>query len=115
MNSKSDFEQRIELPEPGPMLPPVPAIILGVKGDEITQDDLTCVWTFVLEGKPPQVGISVGKKSAISGHYQVALDLIMTNSNTIYIFGTMPGCYVPGEARQLNECKTKQNKRRFLK
>ncbi len=66
----------IELSEPGPMLPPVPAIILGVKGDEKTKDDLTCVWTFVLEGTPPQVGISVGKKSAISGLYQVALDLI---------------------------------------
>jgi len=25
-------DQRIELAEPGPMLPPVPAIILGVKG-----------------------------------------------------------------------------------
>ncbi|MCK5047375.1 MAG: flavin reductase family protein, partial [Candidatus Heimdallarchaeota archaeon] len=44
--------------------------------DEKTKDDLTCVWTFVLEGTPPQVGISVGKKSAISGHYQVALNLI---------------------------------------
>ena len=76
---KNDLKKEnhhIELSEPGPMLPPVPAIILGVKGDEKTKDDLTCVWTFVLEGTPPQVGISVGKKSAISGHYQVALNLI---------------------------------------
>ncbi|MHA1211047.1 MAG: flavin reductase family protein [Candidatus Heimdallarchaeota archaeon] len=75
-NNSKDQYQHFELSEPGPMLPPVPAIILGVKGDEKTKDDLTCVWTFVLEGTPPQVGISVGKKSAISGHYQVALDLI---------------------------------------
>ena len=74
-NSKKE-NHHVELAEPGPMLPPVPAIILGVKGDEKTKDDLTCVWTFVLEGTPPQIGISVGKKSAISGHYQVALDLI---------------------------------------
>ncbi|MBK5111989.1 MAG: flavin reductase family protein [Candidatus Heimdallarchaeota archaeon] len=75
-NEEHNRIKRIELSESGPMLLPVPAIILGVKGDEKTKDDLTCVWTFVLEGTPPQVGISVGKKSAISGHYQVALELI---------------------------------------
>jgi flavin reductase (DIM6/NTAB) family NADH-FMN oxidoreductase RutF len=58
------------------MLPPVPAIVLGVKGDERTRDDLTIVWTFVLNGKPPQVGVSVAEKSAISGEGQVALDLL---------------------------------------
>ncbi|MAG57583.1 MAG: hypothetical protein CMJ83_14920, partial [Planctomycetes bacterium] len=26
--------ERFELPKPGPMLPPVPAIVLGVKGDD---------------------------------------------------------------------------------
>jgi len=67
---------RFELPEPGPMLPPVPAIVLGVAGDEKTRDDLTIVWTFVLNGNPPQVGISVSDTSAISGHGQVALDFL---------------------------------------
>ena len=47
---------RFELPEPGPMLPPVPAIVLGVQGDEGVRDDLTIVWTFVLNGDPPQIG-----------------------------------------------------------
>lgn len=71
--------ERFELPEPGPMLPPVPAIVLGVKGDAETEDDLTIVWTFVLNGKPPQVGVSVADDSAISGHAQVALKLIETH------------------------------------
>jgi flavin reductase (DIM6/NTAB) family NADH-FMN oxidoreductase RutF len=69
-------EARFELPAPGPMLPPVPAIVLGVKGDKGIKDDLTIVWTFVLNGNPPQIGISVGDDSAISGHSHAALDLI---------------------------------------
>ena len=68
--------ERFELSEPGPMLPPVPAIVLGVRGDEAGQDDLTVVWTFVLNGDPPQIGISVGDASAITGGGHVALDLI---------------------------------------
>jgi flavin reductase (DIM6/NTAB) family NADH-FMN oxidoreductase RutF len=69
-------ENRFELPEPGPMLPPVPAIVLGVQGDDELPDDLTVVWTFVLNGNPPQVGISVGDDSAITGHRHAALELI---------------------------------------
>jgi flavin reductase (DIM6/NTAB) family NADH-FMN oxidoreductase RutF len=69
-------QDRIELPEPGPMLPPVPAVVLGVKGDGDGQDDLTVVWTFVLNGSPPQVGISVAETSAVSGAGQVALPLL---------------------------------------
>ena len=65
-----------ELPQPGPMLPPVPAVVLGVKGDDRTPDDLTIVWTFVLNGHPPQVGVSVARDSAISGQEQVALELL---------------------------------------
>ena len=69
-------DERFELLEPGPMLPPVPAIVLGVAGDESGPDDLTIVWTFVLNGNPPQVGVSVPDDSAISGDRYVALDLI---------------------------------------
>lgn len=69
-------DERFELPEPGPMLPPVPAIVLGVKGDGELPDDLTVVWTYVLNGNPPQIGISVGDDSAITGHKHAALELI---------------------------------------
>ena len=51
-----------ELAEPGPMIPPVPAIVLGLKGDSIRQDILSVAWTFVLEGHPALVGISVTNK-----------------------------------------------------
>ena len=70
-------DERFELPEPGPMLPPVPAIVLGVAGDETVRDDLTIVWTFVVNGNPPQIGISVSDDSAITpGHGHVAIDLL---------------------------------------
>ncbi len=71
-----DQESRFELPEPGAMIPPVPAIVLGVKGDETVEDDLTIVWTFVLEGDPPYNGISVPDTSAITGEAYVGLELL---------------------------------------
>src|SRR3990172_2817399 len=73
---KNSVRKLVAIPEPGPMLPPVPAILLGVKGDGVVPDDLTCVWTFVINGKPPQVGISVAEKSAIDGKVHVAAELI---------------------------------------
>ena len=71
-----DQEHRFELPKPGPMIPPVPAIVLGVAGDATVADDLTIVWTFVLEGNPPYVGISVPDASAITDQTYVALELL---------------------------------------
>ncbi|MHC5038815.1 MAG: flavin reductase family protein [Planctomycetota bacterium] len=76
-----DAQGRFELPEPGPMLPPVPAVVLGVKGDGETADDLTVVWTFVLNGKPPQIGVSVSRTSAISGKGQVALGFLESHGD----------------------------------
>ena len=52
-------DDRITLAEPGPMLPPVPALLLTVKGMPGDPDEISVVWTFVVNGKPPQVGISV--------------------------------------------------------
>ncbi len=71
-----ELNPRFELSEPGAMIPPTPAIVLGVKGDESVRDDLTIVWSFVLDGVPPQVGVSVGLKSAISGELQVSLEFL---------------------------------------
>ena len=58
----SDIKHK-ELAEPGPMIPPVPAIVLGVNGDSTRRDILSVAWTFVLEGHPPLVGISVSNKT----------------------------------------------------
>jgi flavin reductase (DIM6/NTAB) family NADH-FMN oxidoreductase RutF len=59
------------------MIFPVPAVVLGVKGDETVHDDLTVVWSFILDGDPPQVGVSVGVKSAINGELQTALGFLL--------------------------------------
>jgi len=49
---------------------------VGVKGDTTIADDLTIVWSFVLEGNPPLVGISVPTNSAIPGKQYVSLELL---------------------------------------
>jgi flavin reductase (DIM6/NTAB) family NADH-FMN oxidoreductase RutF len=61
--------KRRRLSENGPMIPPVPAILLTVKGKPGNPQEISVVWTFVLEGKPPQIGISVAD-------YHIAGDLI---------------------------------------
>lgn len=60
---------RIQLKEAGPMLPPVPAILLTVNGLEAGKDEISVVWTFIIEGHPPQIGISVA-------NYHVAQKMI---------------------------------------
>lgn len=52
-------KKRITLKEAGPMIPPVPALLLSVNGDKDREDEVSVVWTFVINGKPPQIGISV--------------------------------------------------------
>ena len=52
--------KRSTLAKPGPMLPPVPAILLTVKGQPGEPDEISVLWTFVVSGEPPQVGVSAG-------------------------------------------------------
>jgi flavin reductase (DIM6/NTAB) family NADH-FMN oxidoreductase RutF len=68
-------ERRI-LEEAGPMIPPVPAILLTVNGDENVKDEISVVWTFVVNGIPPQIGISVH-------HEHVARDFIKKHSHFV--------------------------------
>ena len=46
---------RRAIPKPGPMVPPVPAIITSVHGRPGDPDELSVLWTFVVNGDPPQV------------------------------------------------------------
>lgn len=69
-------DKRIVLSEPGPMIPPVPAILLTVNGRAGGPDEISVVWTFVIEGKPPQIGISVHKE-------HVAGEMIKTNGQFV--------------------------------
>ena len=64
-----DNKTRLKLSENGPMIPPVPAILLTVRGKPGDPDEISVVWTFVIEGKPPQIGISVAD-------YHISGDLI---------------------------------------
>lgn len=58
---------RRTLAEPGPMIPPVPAILLTVKGKPGDPDEISVVWTFVVNGDPPQVGISAHEEHVAEG------------------------------------------------
>jgi flavin reductase (DIM6/NTAB) family NADH-FMN oxidoreductase RutF len=51
------------------MLPPVPAVLLSVNGAPGDPDHLSVVWTFVVNGDPPQIGIA-------PGHEHVARELV---------------------------------------
>ncbi len=57
---RSQAAERIRLREPGPMLPPVPAVLLSVNGAPGDPDHLSVVWTFIIEGSPPHIGVAVG-------------------------------------------------------
>jgi len=53
---------RRSLAEPGPMVPPAPAILLTVDGRDGDPDEISVLWTFVVNGEPPQVGVSAGSE-----------------------------------------------------
>ena len=58
---------RRAIPKPGPMLPPVPAIITSVHGQPGDPDELSVLWTFVVNGDPPQVGVAAGDEHIAGG------------------------------------------------
>ena len=47
---------RRALAEPGPMIPPCPAILLTVNGRPGDPDEISVLWTFVVNGDPPRSG-----------------------------------------------------------
>ena len=108
--------KRIILAEPGPMIPPVPAILLTVNGKEGDPAEISVVWTFVVNGKPPQIGISVGDEHAamnlIKQHGEFTLnvpgasmieafDKVDMNSGKIGDKFKLSG-FTPGKARSIN-------------
>lgn len=61
---RSDGARRT-LTQAGPMLPPVPAVLLTANGKPGGPDEVSVVWTFVVNGDPPQVGVSVGQEHIV--------------------------------------------------
>ncbi|MFV1988561.1 MAG: flavin reductase family protein [Gemmatimonadota bacterium] len=70
---------RSALATPGPMLPPVPAVLLTVNGAPGDPDEISVVWSFVLNGDPAHIGISVGDEHVagplIATHGEFVLNL----------------------------------------
>jgi flavin reductase (DIM6/NTAB) family NADH-FMN oxidoreductase RutF len=59
------------------MIPPVPAILLTVNGAPGDPDEISVVWTFVLEGTPPHVGISVADAHVAGGLIERHAELVL--------------------------------------
>jgi flavin reductase (DIM6/NTAB) family NADH-FMN oxidoreductase RutF len=53
---------RRRLAEPGPMIPPSAAILLSINGADGDPEELSVLWTFVVNGDPPQIGVSAGSE-----------------------------------------------------
>ena len=62
-------QNRVNLQNPGPMVPPVPAVLLTVNGMPGDPDEITVLWTFIVNGDPPQVGVA-------AAHEHIAGELI---------------------------------------
>lgn len=58
---------RRSLAKPGPMLPPAQAVITSVRGKPGDPDELSVLWTFVVNGDPAQVGVSAGDEHIAGG------------------------------------------------
>jgi flavin reductase (DIM6/NTAB) family NADH-FMN oxidoreductase RutF len=58
---------RRALEQPGPMMPPMPAILLSINGVQDGPDEISVLWSFVLNGNPPQIGVSAGDEHIVRG------------------------------------------------
>jgi flavin reductase (DIM6/NTAB) family NADH-FMN oxidoreductase RutF len=58
---------RLTLEQPGPMLPPMPAILLSINGVQDGPDEISVLWSFVINGNPPQIGVSAGDEHVVRG------------------------------------------------
>lgn len=68
---------RSALSNPGPILPPVPAVLLTVNGGPGDPDEISVVWSFVLNGDPPRIGISVGDEHVAGGLIEQAGEFVL--------------------------------------
>lgn len=47
------------------MLPPVPAVWVTTNGREGDPDEISVLWSFVINGDPPQVGVAAGTEHVV--------------------------------------------------
>jgi flavin reductase (DIM6/NTAB) family NADH-FMN oxidoreductase RutF len=68
---------RLALEQPGPMLPPVPAVLLSINGVQDGPDEITVLWSFVINGNPPQIGVSAGDEHVARGLISQYRDFVL--------------------------------------
>lgn len=68
---------RIVLASPGPMIPPVPAILLTIEGAEDEPDEISVLWTFVVSGDPPQIGVSAASEHRARGLLELHTEFVL--------------------------------------
>lgn len=70
---------RRTLAQPGPMVPPVPAVLLTINGAEGDPAEISVLWTFVVNGDPPQIGVSAGTehlaRQLLEQHHEFVLNV----------------------------------------
>lgn len=61
------------------MVPPVPAVLLTVNGAPGDPDEISVVWTFVVNGDPPQIGVSIADEhmaqALVSRHREFVINV----------------------------------------
>lgn len=75
--SQTPIGLRRTLAEPGPMIPPVPAILLTINGAQGDPDEISVLWTFVVNGDPPQVGVSAGSEHLVRRLLEVHTEFVL--------------------------------------
>ncbi len=68
---------RVSLAEPGPMIPPAPAILLTINGAQGDPDEISVLWTFVVNGNPPQIGVSAGSEHLARRLLEMHTDFVL--------------------------------------
>lgn len=76
---------RRSLAEPGPMVPPVPAILLTINGAAGDPDEISVLWTFVVNGDPPQIGVSAGSEHLARGLLEQHSEFVLNVPTAAFI------------------------------
>lgn len=79
--------RRTTLPKPGPMLPPSPAVITSVRGTGGDPDELSVLWTFVVNGDPAQVGVAAGDEHIAGGLIALHQEFVLNVPSASMIHG----------------------------
>jgi len=78
---------RAALAKPGPMLPPSQAVITSVRGKPGDPDELSVLWTFVVNGDPAQIGVAAGDEHIAGGLIALHKEFVLNVPTASMIHG----------------------------